>query len=147
MPFTGMTVNSAHHRPAESRLIRTVVSVSSPKGLMVTRARLIASRRPPPRYPRAQPREETPSRSSGLAIRQSRESYTTWADPRHTAATIMSPTPSCQLLPTRKNMKQAASEPAHAKAPSSLAGRGERSAMAPTKMRTIAERMVAAVTV
>ncbi len=60
---------------------------------------------------------------------------------------IISTTPSCQLLPLTKNISVAASEPSQAKPPSSRAGLGDRSAMAPTKMSTIAEMMVAAVAV
>ncbi len=46
-----------------------------------------------------------------------------------------------------KNIRQAASEPAHAKPAKSRVGLGLRSAMAPTKMSTIAETIVVSVTV
>ena len=67
--------------------------------------------------------------------------------PRQMPATTTSAAPSCQSVPATKNMRLAARAPAHANPPSRRVGRGLRSAMAPMKIRTIAERIVVKVTV
>ena len=42
-------VHAAHHTAADSRLIRTAMSVDRPKGSSVTKTRFPASSKPPPR--------------------------------------------------------------------------------------------------
>ncbi len=58
-----------------------------------------------------------------------------------------STTPSCQFVPVTRNIKLAAIAPTQAKPPKSLVGWLDRSAMAPTKMRKIAEMIVETVAV
>lgn len=67
--------------------------------------------------------------------------------PRQMFATMKSTTPSCQLLPVMRNISDAAAAPVQANAPKRRVGAGERSAMAPTKMRKIAEMIVEKVAV
>ena len=62
--------------------------------------------------------------------------------PRHTWAMISSSTPSAQLVPVTRNIAEAASDPTQAKPAKSLVGWVVRSAIAPTKMRKMAETIV-----
>ena len=63
-------------------------------------------------------------------------------EPRHRLAKTSSSTPSVQLSPLTRNIADAAAAPDQANAANSRTGLGERSATAPMKIRTIAERMV-----
>ena len=55
---------------------------------------------------------------------------------------MSSSTPSCQLVPATRNIADAAAAPAHAKPARSRVGRGDRSAIEPMTMSTIAETIV-----
>ena len=64
-----MSVKSAHHAPAEKSAMRTAIDSLIPKLSWPRKStRLATSRMIPPAYPIAHAREETPSRSSGVAI-------------------------------------------------------------------------------
>src|SRR6476660_2931188 len=67
--------------------------------------------------------------------------------PRHSVAMMTRTTPSCQLVPETKNMSEPATAPAQANPANRRVGCSLRSAMAPTKMRKIAEMIVEMVTV
>ncbi len=62
-------------------------------------------------------------------------------------AITMSPAPRSQRVPVTKKSRPAATAPTPANPPNSRAGRGERSVIAPTKIRKIAETIVAKVIV
>jgi hypothetical protein len=66
-------------------------------------------------------------------------------DPRHRLAKTRRSTPSIQLSPLTRNIAVAAAAPVQANMANSRTGLGERSAMAPMKIRTIAETMVESV--
>ena len=100
----------------------------------------------PPRYPNAQPRDDTASRSSGVAISHMIASYTTSDEPRQMCPMNSSSAPSAQRPSATNTMQHAAVAPTQANPAIQAFLRGDLSAIAPTTGSSSADISVAAVT-